>query len=489
MSDELAQLAADLDDLEDLTADTEQRGGDHDMDIDHDGVDSKYIRVFDTAELASLQRQMDAVEEGKADIPNGTEGSTVVTQLSQQTKSLRDFLEYTYENLKSIIRKQLPDLEVLVRDPVQYATVVHSLGYRSSKSVSQRTLESVLSTQQAMAVNLAVSARADWSFSRDEVARCESMVDDMLRADYLIQNMVGFLSKCVEGLCPNLVACVGTSLAAELLSQVDGGVEALATMPADNMQLLGSKSASGTLTRSGESPGSNVKLPPNAGFLFRSRVVQGVAPEHQRKALRILSSKASLAVRCDATGGSPDGTLGRKFLDDAQQKIRKATEDRKLNNTVKALPRPEDAPKKRRGGKKARKMKERMQLTNLQTAANRIAMAGEHDYDLEDDSNVPGTAGNIVSLARGMDRSGVNSRSHVSRTMQRRLAQDHIVSGLNSIARPHADSLHTALLNPGSQPQQTSGTQSVIYNAQGGIEVAASSARDDTQPKKKSRYF
>jgi U4/U6 small nuclear ribonucleoprotein PRP31 len=107
----------------------------------------------------------------------------------------------------------------------------------------------------------------------------------------------------------------------------------------------------------------------HTGFIFQSEVVQGMQSEYRLKAQRTVGAKCVLAARMDLHPGSDGklttcvfmssllkyilfiGSYGRKLREQIDKHLEKLAEPPPAK-VVKALPVPNDGPKKRRGGKR-----------------------------------------------------------------------------------------------------------------------------------------
>ncbi|KIY92177.1 U4/U6 small nuclear ribonucleoprotein Prp31 [Monoraphidium neglectum] len=98
--------------------------------------------------------------------------------------------------------------------------------------------------------------------------------------------------------------------------------------------------------------------------------MQSTPPSLRTKAARLAASKCALLARVDAYGQDPSGQAGTQFLEEMRRKIEKWQEPPPAKQ-IKPLPAPDAEVKKRRGGKRLRKMKERFGLTDMRKAANR----------------------------------------------------------------------------------------------------------------------
>ena len=114
------------------------------------------------------------------------------------------------------------------------------------------------------------------------------------------------------------------------------------------------------------------------GYIYHSELIQSQDIGTHKQMLRMVYAKIALAARVDASlmnnmdkDIAIDSNLGIKWKEEIIQKIRKLHEAPIITNS-KALPIPEDKPKKRRVGRKYRKYKERFKMTQLRQLQNRV---------------------------------------------------------------------------------------------------------------------
>jgi U4/U6 small nuclear ribonucleoprotein PRP31 len=226
----------------------------------------------------------------------------------------------------------------------------------------------------------------------------------------------------MEIIAPNLSVLVGADIAAKLITSA-GGICELSFMPACNLMVLGSKNVALN--------GFSTKGRINQGYLYEVETVKNEADVYKTKALRKLAGKCSLAARCDAfrdrgplhrdsaaqsefnritSQKNEDDEFGYEYFDDdlkeAQLPTKPVKQDdhnkhgkrfkeiinskldkiKNLKNPtyIKPLPRPDDKPKKRRGGARLRKNKEEKEITEVMKAKNRLLFGkeGEIEYGL-----------------------------------------------------------------------------------------------------------
>lgn len=92
----------------------------------------------------------------------------------------------------------------------------------------------------------------------------------------------------------------------------------------------------------------------------------------------MLSTNVAKCARVDFLRTCPSGSAGEKLKTLMLSRFDKIQEP-PTPKTNKPLPVPDDKPKKRRGGKKFRKMKERLQLTDVRKYRNRLKFGDEEE--------------------------------------------------------------------------------------------------------------
>uniref|UniRef100_A0A0E0NKH4 Nop domain-containing protein n=1 Tax=Oryza rufipogon TaxID=4529 RepID=A0A0E0NKH4_ORYRU len=176
-------------------------------------------------------------------------------------------------------------------------------------------------------------------------------------------------------IAPNLSAIVGSAVASKLMGAA-GGLEALAKMPSCNLQLLGAKkkNLSGFSTAASQF---------RVGYLEQTEVFQSTIPSLRTHACRIISAKSTLAARIDSIRGDPTGKAGHSLLEEICKKTEKLQELPPAK-ILKPLPVPDCMPKKKRGGCRLRKMKERYAQTDMMKLANRMQFGVPEESSLGD---------------------------------------------------------------------------------------------------------
>ncbi|KAJ2905101.1 hypothetical protein MKZ38_006347 [Zalerion maritima] len=302
-----------------------------------------------------------------------TESNSLSTQIDSEIMLVHKYIRDHYS-------VRFEELERLVEHPLDYAKAVAILGNGPFDSESIKSIQN--STDNPLGVNLRsvldgpslmiVTVEATTSRGRDmtpeqlvQIVSACKMVVDLYNAKDIITE---YVQSRMNIFAPNLTALVGSLTAAQLLNAA-GGLTGLAKTPASNIAAWGSKKK------------SNVGLATNVGirqqgFLYNSPVVKGAPMDLKKNAMRIVSAKTVLAARIDRVHQSPEGGKGQEFKAQCLERLEKLSEPAP-NARTRALPMPDDKPSRKRGGRRARKAKEAVAMTDLRKAQNRMVFGKE----------------------------------------------------------------------------------------------------------------
>ncbi len=262
-------------------------------------------------------------------------------------------------------RARFPELESLVLHPVDFARVVKAIGNEMDTTLVD--LDGILPSATIMVVSVTGSTTNGQPLPEDVLASTLEGCERALQLDDAKRRILSFVESRMAFIAPNLSAVVGTQVAAQLMG-IAGGLAVLSRMPACNVQVLGAKRkvlggmSSAAAVRAGEM---------HAGFVYGCDLIQQTPPALRMRACRLIGGKCTLMARLDAYGEDPAGVAGQAMRAAILAKIEKWQEPPPAK-IVKPLPVPDLEPKKRRGGRRLRKMKERFGLTDMQKAANRV---------------------------------------------------------------------------------------------------------------------
>lgn len=275
----------------------------------------------------------------------------------------------TSKHIEAIYRKRFPELSQIVIDPFEYIRVVDRLG--NDWNIGDSAIFSdILPNNVAVAVTVTASTSTSVRLSESDMISIRARTDVGMKLHAFKVEILSFLKIRMQFFAPNLVAIIGPTLAAQLVSAA-GGLENLATMPSQNI----------------ESVGAHRKIGANSVETRMSLVSQcdlvATCPEDtKRRAIRLVLGKAAIAARVDQFGSDTSGATGEKLREFITNSLEKANEPPPAR-AIKPLPIPADltAPRTKRGGKRHRRMKEKYGMTEIQKQANRIQFGSSGSVD------------------------------------------------------------------------------------------------------------
>ncbi|KAI5894033.1 Nop domain-containing protein [Schizophyllum commune H4-8] len=335
----------------------------------------------------------------------------VIVQANNLSVEVDNDIMLVHKFIRDHYAPKFPELEQLVTDPVMYIKSVRTLG--NHEDLTAVDLQGVLPPAVIMSVSMTATTSAGRQLSDSEWQAVQRACDLADRLEESRKKIFSYVSSRMNVLAPNLSAIVGTTTAAKLLG-VAGGLSALAKMPACNVFLLGAqrKIAAGFSTATQRR---------HSGFVYQSEVVQHTPPEYQAKVQRTVGAKCVLAARMDLERKLRDGSYGEQLREKIEKRIDQLAAPPPAKVT-KALPIPNDGPKKRRGGRRARKAKEAYAQTELRKLQNRMAF-GEAEEEVGAFDQTKGLG--MIGVGTGKVRAGMGeakSRAKLSKANKLRTA-------------------------------------------------------------------
>lgn len=312
-------------------------------------------------------------------------------------------------------------------NPYEYAVTVKRLG--NNVNVLAANLEDVLPNNSIMAINIMSSTSSGKDMNAATLRKVIQACDDVINLNNQKLELLSYIENRMKLIAPNLSELLGVNIAAKLVTAA-GGIIELSKMPACNVLVIGAQrqnlegfSTAGKLHRGYLAELEEVKLTPN---------------DFKNQALRRFASKAVLAARIDAyrkfntttdefslsnknnnkvqiknlievgtdsskdnmtekeqvqqlekTSVSSDGERLKELISKKMNKIQEP-QQAKLK---KALPKPDDKPRRKRGGKRMRSIKQRYELTEMRQAKNRMKFGTEGEIEYRESGKGYGMLG------------------------------------------------------------------------------------------------
>ncbi|KAK9880076.1 hypothetical protein WA026_008587 [Henosepilachna vigintioctopunctata] len=385
------------------------------------------------------------------------EANNVAAEVDNEIATIHKFVRDKYQ-------KRFPELDSLVISPLEYIRTVKELGNDVDQAKNNETLHQFLTQATIMVVSVTASTTQGILLSQFEKKQIDEACDMAIDLNNIKLRIYDYVESRMAFVAPNISIILGASIAAKMMG-LAGGLTKLSQIPACNVQLLGQQKK----TLSGFSQANSL---PHTGFVYFTEIVQNTPPDLRRKAARLVSTKCALAARVDACHESTDGRIGRQLRDEIERKLDKLQEPPPVK-FVKPLPKPIDQSKKKRGGKRVRKMKDRYAMTEFRKHANRMNFA-----DIEDDAyqeDLGYTRGSIGKTGTGrirLPQVDEKTKVRISKTLQRNLQKQQIWGGNTTVKK------------------QVSGTaSSVAFTPLQGLEIVNPQAAEVKVNEADAKYF
>mmetsp|Transcript_32954 Transcript_32954/g.83657 ORF Transcript_32954/g.83657 Transcript_32954/m.83657 type:complete len:498 (-) Transcript_32954:312-1805(-) len=381
MAQTLAEsFLADLDELsddepiaEEEEAQEEDKGGDDLDDIEALNYDdlTAVAKLSSTAGYKDIMQRVRAALEKKDMEEDGPQAKVpleddptykLLVQCNRLAVDIDNEIAVVHNFIRDKYRLKFPELESLVHHPIDYARVVQRIA--NEMDLTLVNLDDILPAATVMVVTVTGTTTTGKPLSEENLQKALDGCTMAFQLDEDKRDILSFVESRMSSIAPNLSLIVGSEIAAKLMG-LAGGLHALSRMPACNVQVLGAK-------KKNLAGFSTATLQPHQGFISHCHVIQQTPPSLRVKAARLVAAKCTLLARVDAYGQDPSGQQGQRMREDILRKIEKWQEPPPAKQ-VKPLPKPDEGEgRKRRGGVRLRKMKERYGLTDMRKAANRV---------------------------------------------------------------------------------------------------------------------
>jgi U4/U6 small nuclear ribonucleoprotein PRP31 len=279
-------------------------------------------------------------------------------------------LDIIHKYVKDLYSKRFPELDSMVYTPIEYMKTVQLL--QNDLEVTRVDLSDILPAATIMVVSVTASTTQGSVLEENELQIILEACDMALELNEKKFKILQYVESRMSFVAPNLSAIVGSTIAAKLIG-VAGGLIGLSRIPSCNIELLGAQKK----TLSGF---STAAMGPRAGFIHSCDIVTATSDEFKKKAAKFVAAKCALAARIDSAHESRSGELGESLRAQIEEKINKLQEPPPVKR-IKPLPKPDDLPKKRRGGKRVRRLKQKVILTDVRKQANRMTFADVRCYN------------------------------------------------------------------------------------------------------------
>lgn len=320
-----------------------------------DKLDALAVRI-DNAKIGNL----DVTKEEEQKLLLDT--NKLIAELYTHFNTLNTFIKLAYNSTWS-------DLANIIKNPLYYVQVVDIVQFDISTFREHLSNEkfTFLPKDQILSLTMSANFVLKSGTSNPPSEHTQSLILEacgiLSDINTIQQKFREFITERAGTIAPNITALVGPSVCAQLIASV--GLKTLCSTPACNLPSVG-KSANNTL-----------------GYVHHCDLVKEVSADFRKQAVRQVCSKVILAARIDYSNpNSTNNSLGVQWRDEIRSRLEKQMLPPE-NVQIKPLPKPTDPKSKRRGGRKFKKMRDRMKMSEVEKAQNKMAF-GEQELSRTD---------------------------------------------------------------------------------------------------------
>jgi len=302
-----------------------------------------------------------------------TKANEILGKSRDSIRSIHTFIKIRYKPIWS-------DLDTLIPNPINFAKVIMVVKDDiDSVSSKGEELSTFLKKDEILGLTVSASSMVELPTEQRNSEIIEVIIPACkLLTDFSdgIEIVEAFLTKAAYLLTPNVTALVGPHIAAQLLATL--GLDGLIKTPACNLPNLGANdSATGVHS-------TRIKR----GFIYNCELVQSVSMDYRKQAMRQVSAKVILAARIDFSqrGSAKEDRFGKEWYNEIASKLEKIQAPPE-NHQMKPLPKPVDKKSAKRAGRRFRKQKEKMKMSKLEEAKNKMPFYKAEDTEMDEFGN------------------------------------------------------------------------------------------------------
>ncbi|NWI10892.1 PRP31 protein, partial [Crypturellus soui] len=392
----------------------------------------------------------------------------VIVDANNLTVEIENELNIIHKFIRDKYSKRFPELESLVPNALDYIRTVKELGNSLDKCKNNENVQQILTNATIMVVSVTASTTQGQQLSPEELARIEEACDTALRLSQARVRIHEYVESRMSFIAPNLSLIVGASTAAKVMGERPRGPSVSPARPLPPQHGIFVPNVSPT----------RPFCPQCHPFALSVAPTRPLCPQRS-PFVPNLSPMGPLCSQCGpfAPNVSPScpkcGSFAPHLKEEIERKFDKWQEPPPVKQ-VKPLPAPLDGQRKKRGGRRYRKMKERLGLTEIRKQANRMSFGEiEEDAYQEDLGFSLGHLGKSGSGRVRQTQVNEATKARISKTLQRTLQKQSVVYGGKSTIR-----------------DRSSGTaSSVAFTPLQGLEIVNPQAAEKKVAEANQKYF
>ena len=349
----------------------------------------------------------------------------MITESNKYISTINQEINIITKTIKEIYSERFPELATIILNPYEYAFIVKLLG--NDLNINNISIANLPSNVE-LTMNIMSSSTAGIPLNREKIKNINKACDEVIMLNENKNIFLNFIERKMNTLCPNLTALLGPTVAAKLVTTT-GGIAELAKTTSNNVLVMGSQ----RINLEGFSTAGKIHM----GYLAELEEVQKTPEQFKKQIMRRYANKAVLMARVDAfritnkindeqnskalgneTNHSKYDSYFNENNDDDRGKVIVESNVAELNNIPnkpnegapregllmkeligkkmnkiqdyrqpilkKPLPRPDDKPRRTRGGKRIRSIKQKYALTEIRAMKNRMKFGPDSEVEYRD---------------------------------------------------------------------------------------------------------
>jgi U4/U6 small nuclear ribonucleoprotein PRP31 len=353
-------------------------------------------------------------------------------------RAIDDEMIRVHKVVADTYKRKFPELSSVVPNSNDYIRLVHLIAGSKTTDLTSLDMSSILTPTQIMVVTVTGSTSSGINLSEEELSSVLKSCEEFVGLEAAKARILEFVASRMHAVAPNLSALLSPSVAARLVGAA-GGLAALARVPGGNVATIGQKkqvSSTGLGSKASLQNGYGGTIA-HAGVIYDSPIcVAAPTLALKAKTAHVLGPKAVLAARVDAFNTQPTNSTGLLFLKQVEAQLVR-WQIPPPPRAPKPLKAPDDKPSKKRGGRRARALKEKLGMTDVRRDANRVSFNGGGEYDES-----------VMGIDRGMLGTGVGIEGGRMKTVEK--AQKSLLNSKKRMQLTAASVGHSGLATAGT---------------------------------------
>lgn len=295
-----------------------------------------------------------------------SETNHMITETYKYLNTLMAFVKLGYNSVWA-------DLSNIIKNPIHYILMISTIKFdlNSFKDHQAKAEFDFLPKDQILSLTISLNFTLKTGNHTLPDEHTQKLVleacDILLHVNNIQQKFRSFITKKAQHIAPNMTALVGPSVTAQLIASV--GFETLCSTPACNLPSVGKS-------------GSN-----SQGYIYQCDIVKDISDDFKKQAVRQVCSKVVMCARVDFANNKSKTVDMENLIGNTWKKQIKERLDKQMlppeNISIKPLPIPINKKSKKRGGKRFQKMRDRMKMSEVEKAQNKMAFGDKEESRMD----------------------------------------------------------------------------------------------------------